>query len=945
MQQLRRKSLLLVGWLLSLLVSAAGQAQNNPLPLLATPVEREIASGQTHQWQMSLATGQYIQIEVTLLDLTSLTGSVRDPAGATLLTIPLNHVGNRIRYGGVISFVAEKSGAFTLMISADGPAADAGRYEMKATEPRLATEEDQRRISAHRLWVTGLKQREPQTADARRAALAQYEEALGIFTTINDLYGQARTLNTIGDVWYDLANAQKFFEAHDKALKLWQALGRVREEGETLSELGMIAYIRSDYAKALDTYRAALGKHRAAGDVVAEAATLNRMGWCENAQGEKRKALALYEKSLSLRRAARNREGESISLNDIGRAYSDLGEVPLALEAFRQALQLRPPERYPGGAANILNRMGTAWNQFGEWQKALDAYQQSLVLTRQAGDKRNEAATLNNIAGVLNTLGDRTGAMTHFEQALQLSRETKQRSGEVSSLNSLGSLYLSASEQQKGLELIRQALEIARSIRDSVGEARALRNLGQAYQSGGEYQQALDSFQQSLQKYQALGGLAETGRALQWLAVTQASLGEQSKALGTLRQALEQQRKIGDRPNEAWTLVMLGQYLGETGELTESRARLEEAITLNETLRHQVISRELRTSFQPLFVNPYQRYIDVLMLSEAATPGAGFAAQAFQASERARARNLLELLVESRADIRAGVDPKLLAAERELQQRRQAKAEIQVALLSGKHTPSQAAALAQEIADISAQLNDVETRIRSTSPRYAALTQPTALSTSEIQQRILDDDTLLLEYALDQKRSYLWAVTTKEIHSFVLPSAGEIEAAARRWLELLPKGTQRKYQRETELAAAELSRLILAPAAAQLKKKRLVIVADGLLQYVPFAALPQPKDEGGGLGNEQKKRDSTPHPASLTPNPLILEHELVSLPSASVLAVLRNELKGRPAAAKQLAVFADPVFQVGDARVQLAKATDAGHHEDNRKRQRFNGASADTGRR
>lgn len=152
------------------------------------------------------------------------------------------------------------------------------------------------------------------------------------------------------------------------------------------------------------------------------------------------------------------------------------------------------------------------------------------------------------------------------------------------------------------------------------------------------------------------------------------------KAMETYRAALTKHRAAGDvvaeaatlnRMNEAWTLVMLGKYLGEAGELSEARARIEEAINLNEALRRQVVSQELRTSFQPLFVNPYQRYIDVLMLSENATPGAGFAAQAFQSSERARARNLLELLVESRADIRAGVDPKLLMTERELQQRRQ----------------------------------------------------------------------------------------------------------------------------------------------------------------------------------------------------------------------------------------------------------------------------------
>jgi CHAT domain-containing protein len=81
------------------------------------------------------------------------------------------------------------------------------------------------------------------------------------------------------------------------------------------------------------------------------------------------------------------------------------------------------------------------------------------------------------------------------------------------------------------------------------------------------------------------------------------------------------------------------------------------------------------------------------------------------------------------------------------------------------------------------------------------------------------------------------------------------------------------------------------------------------LQYVPFAALPAP---------------SAQRPNSIEPvasrSPLILEHEVVSVPSASVLAVLRRELAGRVAAPEALAVFADPVFRSDDSRVRQAVA-------------------------
>lgn len=101
-------------------------------------------------------------------------------------------------------------------------------------------------------------------------------------------------------------------------------------------------------------------------------------------------------------------------------------------------------------------------------------------------------------------------------------------------------------------------------------------------------------------------------------------------------------------------------------------------------------------------------------------------------------------------------------------------------------------------------------------------------------------------------------------------------------------------------AAGDLSQILLGPVAMELGKKRLVVVGDGPLQYLPFAALPEPSSAG---------------------RPLVVEHELVSLPSASVLGVLRQESQGRKLAPKAVAVLADPVFDEKDVRiVRTAKA-------------------------
>jgi CHAT domain-containing protein len=227
-------------------------------------------------------------------------------------------------------------------------------------------------------------------------------------------------------------------------------------------------------------------------------------------------------------------------------------------------------------------------------------------------------------------------------------------------------------------------------------------------------------------------------------------------------------------------------------------------------------------------------------------------------------------------------------------------------LLNRKHTPEQADVAAKEIAVITTEYEEVQAQIRARSPRYAALTQPQPLGLAEIQQQALDEDTLLLEYALGEKRSYLWLVSQRSIDSYELPPRAEVEAAARRVYELLTARPKRWTPPDPQLIAQAkaLSGMLLGAVAPRLGGKRLVVVAPGALSYLPFAALPAPEDE---------KRPARDY------EPLIAKHEVVTVPSASVLSIIRRETEGRQRAAKSVAVLADPVFEDSDPRLASAK--------------------------
>jgi hypothetical protein len=138
-----------------------------------------------------------------------------------------------------------------------------------------------------------------------------------------------------------------------------------------------------------------------------------------------------------------------------------------------------------------------------------------------------------------------------------------------------------------------------------------------------------------------------------------------------------------------------------------------------------------------------------------------------------------------------GVDPALLERERSLKQRLNAKADEQIRLLAGKHTDEQVAAVTWDIERLITELNAIQGQIRVQSPQYAALTQPAALTVEQIQERVLDPDTLLLEYAFGERRIYVWAVSKTSISSFELADRAGVEAKAREVYRLLTERNRR----------------------------------------------------------------------------------------------------------------------------------------------------------
>jgi CHAT domain-containing protein len=204
----------------------------------------------------------------------------------------------------------------------------------------------------------------------------------------------------------------------------------------------------------------------------------------------------------------------------------------------------------------------------------------------------------------------------------------------------------------------------------------------------------------------------------------------------------------------------------------------------------------------------------------------------------------------------------------------------------------QARDLQREIDSRTAELRNLEAERLRGSSLTPALTPP-RLSLEQIKA-LLDRDTILLEFSLGDESSYLWLVKGEPAQAVLtvpLPDRRQVEKVARRVHELLSdKNISPQGAAELQTLSAQLSDMLLGKVSQELGAKRLVIVGDGSLQYLPFGALPEP-----GLPDRQ---------------PLIVRHEIVYIPSASTLAILRTPTPTRTPATQSAALFGDPVYEL-----------------------------------
>jgi CHAT domain-containing protein len=663
-------------------------------------------------------------------------------------------------------------------------------------------------------------------------------------------------------------------------------------------------------------------------------------------QGHADQALPLLESALTAFTSTNNARGIAAAQDALGDLYMIQGQYKVALEHYKSAYQSfvvasGKDQTSANVANNVAGRAGS---------------------TASAATDTAATASLDNGYNanlMLAKIGDtnyRMGQMSEASTAYFQMNVSKPESAAAKTTRRLGGLGGIGGILTTGRPSVEAPVSGAIGLLETTKEIQEYRKsivymtfelgLGRIAFANKDLEAARKHFQNALDAGSgALPVIAKAGQTRRFKAAARTSLGDVALREGRYKDAVKMFNDAADgaKKDERLDLMWpaqrgLGRSLWLQAAQEKDSAKMREqalnayrdALKTIETIREGSLrADESRTTFLATTEDVYDEASSAF--AEMALMNAGgnatvsgkaldYAAESFRIAEAGRARSLLDMLGEVNAQITEGVPPDLLKKKQDNLDRQQQIAEqlTGIALAGDQKKPSD---LESELDKLQTEFDQIENQIRTASPKYAALTANQPLTLADVQQKVLDDNTVLLEYQLGADNSYLFAATKSAVSLYKLPRRADIDKLATDFrAQLIPPKLQRRIvgidvaadeQRGLGIvqgpsedlppfvaASNALYKAVVEPAASVIGDKRILVVADGALNYIPFEAL-------------VKNSDGADY-ASL--NYLVKTNEVVYSPSASVIAAIRQG--SASSTGKSMLLVADPVFSADDPRAK-----------------------------
>lgn len=819
--------------------------------------------------------------------------ALEDPSG--------NTIKERARFPrGVdpeIYWPLEHPGEYTFEVRGSGPPAAAGSYRLQVVERRQANDRDlEETLAYYRHDEAKLAKEDGDFV----GAIEGFSASLATWVKLDKADWIASMLDHIGFCHRQLEDYEAAIEHYQRALPYWRRAEDTKHEISTLINLSVALRHTGRLDDALESAEQALTRSENGGAYAAEqrirvqqAQALNQLGLVLQDLGRLNGAHTALDRAWKIQHDLGSRVDQAKALINLGTVIFDLGQPEEAGSHHQRALDLL--QEVPGRDEDrqIRNFRAAAFSNLavvnavaGHFFAALEAYQKALETTPYDAA---EADIRRNLGTLYRYLGETRLAADFYRRSYEIHRQLGRSTDAASVLADLAWVQAHAEGPSNVAYKMGVAIEALRRQKNPAYLSMALEKQGQIFLDRAMHAEAREALEEALLLSAKSGDRQRQGRVGVRLAQLYLELGEQTSAQTMLEAVLRTSRATGDLQCEAAAVFGRARLARTRHRFDDARQEIGRALEIFDEVWENAGDPHARATFLALHREAFELAIEVEMELHRRRPEAEHEDAAFKLSERARSRSLLEQMRRSDAPV-AG-DPELRAAEEALRLRLNSRQHYRFKLAGAVPArPDLVESLDRELAELVRQHRVLKAKLQlAAGPRDAAW-----VGLDELQ-RLLDDETVVLAYHLGARRGVLWAITATAVEVAELPPRADIERTIETWRDRLTlPGEQR--DREQQQAAERLREILLEPVSALIEgEKRLVIVADGALHAFPFAALPSSATNDGH------------------PRPLIATHEVINLPSATILRLLRQ--RSRTPAERQLAVIADAVFDASDDRL------------------------------
>ncbi len=390
-----------------------------------------------------------------------------------------------------------------------------------------------------------------------------HKQRLSSAKDIGNRAGEGAAYGNLGNAYQSLGNFEEAIDYHKKHLAIAKELGQRDGEGAAYGNLGNAYQSLGYFRRAVECHRIRLNIAEELGQRDGEGRACGNLGNAYRSLGDFGQAVEYHVRCLSIVKELGQRDGEGRAYGNLGNAYQSLGDFNKAIEYHKQSLSITKELGNKGGEGAAYGNLGIAYQSLGDFRQAIDYHKQHLSIAKELGQRGGEGCAYGNLGNAYQSLGDYMQAVEYHKKHLNIAKEMRQRDGEGAAYCNLGIAYRNLGDLRRAIEYHLQDLSIAKELGQRDGEGKAYANLGNTYDSLGDFRQAIAYHEQHLSISKDLGKRDGEGAAYGNLGNAYHSLGDFEQAIEFHRQRLSIAKELGQRDGEARAYGNLGNvYLG-----------------------------------------------------------------------------------------------------------------------------------------------------------------------------------------------------------------------------------------------------------------------------------------------------------------------------------------------------------------------------------------------